>query len=474
MKQFLPFFFFSFLISTVSAQELVSSTYIESRSLEQMQEDFGIFMAWPVDLYKVTYTTPDIQGVQDTASGLVAVPVGPDRSFPIMLTQHGTVGSREEVPSNLRGGYELAVVYAGMGYISAAPDYLGLGDSRGFHPYVHADSEASASIDMLFALREQSIIEGFSINEQLFIMGYSQGGHAAAAAHREIQENYSADFNLVASAPMAGPYSISGEMRKAILSDEEYFFPAYLQYTNLSYNEVYGLYDDAEEFFKQPYADMMDQFYNEEITLGELNNRLIDELQTEFGASITKFMLQDSILTSIAEDENHPVNVALRDNDVYDWVPEVPTRFYYCMADDQVAFENSVFVDSIMNANGAADVMAVDIDSALDHGQCVEPAIIASIFFFGPYQEIGFILNTNEVDQETVKSFPNPTNDYLNLVDVEPGAAIELLDYSGKSYLRQIATTFNPSIAVHTVPSGLYVLKIVTEERTYLNKVVIE
>jgi len=110
MKQLLLSLLMLMYIGNLSSQEIVSSTFLEHRSLEQMQADFGVFMAWAVDLYKITYTTPDIQGVTDTASGLVAVPIGLNRSFPLMLYQHGTVGSRDDVPSNLRGGYELAVV----------------------------------------------------------------------------------------------------------------------------------------------------------------------------------------------------------------------------------------------------------------------------------------------------------------------------------------------------------------------------
>jgi hypothetical protein len=38
--------------------------------------------------------------------------------------------------------------------LSAMPDYIGMGGSPGLHPYVHAASEATASIDMIRAARE--------------------------------------------------------------------------------------------------------------------------------------------------------------------------------------------------------------------------------------------------------------------------------------------------------------------------------
>ena len=473
MKKILLLASFLFITYTNKAQELVSSTFLEHRSVAEMQADFGPFMQWAVDLYKITYTTPDLEGVMDTASGLVVVPVGIDRSFPLLCAQHGTVGSREDVPSNLRGGYQLAVVYAGVGYVAAAPDFLGLGESRGFHPYVHAESEASASVDMLFATRELASTEEFNLNDQLFVMGYSQGGHAAAALHRKLEQEYTSDFTVTASAPMSGPYSISGEMRKAILSDEEYFFPGYLQYTSLSYNEVYGLYEETEDFFKQPYADMMEQFYNEEIDLGELNGMLITQLQSDYGASITKYMIQDSVLQAVETNENHPVNVALRDNDVYDWTPVAPTRFYYCEADEQVAYRNSILADSVMNANGAEDVQALSMGAELDHGGCVEPAITASLLFFGQYQDIGFILDSEEQQLENIDVYPNPAKDELYIQNNPEEGIVEIIASDGRISLRQKLNAFQHTLDVKGIPAGIYWLKLTTDQGNWIQRIMI-
>ena len=52
------------------------------------------------------------------------------------------------------------------------PDYIGMGDSPGFHPYVHAKSEATASIDMVRAAREYLSTTNFVDNNELFLTGY--------------------------------------------------------------------------------------------------------------------------------------------------------------------------------------------------------------------------------------------------------------------------------------------------------------
>ena len=64
------------------------------------------------------------------------------------------------------------------------PDYIGLGKGDKFHLYQNSESEATASIDMLLAIQELNIEFGIKINKQLFLTGYSQGGHACMATHK--------------------------------------------------------------------------------------------------------------------------------------------------------------------------------------------------------------------------------------------------------------------------------------------------
>lgn len=420
--------------ATLAAQELISFEYKGERSLLQMQADYGFLMQNGIEMYKILYTTPDVNGDLDTASGLLVLPVRDEVvQYPLLAYMHGTVDSKADVPSNLAGGWELAAVWGGIGFVSAAPDFLGLGESRGFHPYVHAATEASAGVDMLFAARAFCGQEGPPLNDQLFVTGYSQGGHAAAALHRELEANHTADFTVTASAPMSGPYSISGAMRELMLSEEPYFFPGYLAYTALSYNEAYGLFDEVEEYFKPPYAEPVANFYAGEITLGELQDELIALLVANEGASVARYMLQDSLLAAVeAGDNSHPIMQALEDNDVYDWVPQAPTRLFYCTADDQVAFTNSTLADSVMNANGASDVMAVDVGPMLDHGACVQPATIAGATFFLGYREL--ITSAGEVPLASdIRVFPNPAAGQWQVEGLPGDADLHVLNLDGKT-----------------------------------------
>jgi hypothetical protein len=48
------------------------------------------------------------------------------------------------------------------------------------------------------------------LDGRLFLIGYSQGGHATAAAHRELEARHANEFTVTAAAPMAGALDLSG------------------------------------------------------------------------------------------------------------------------------------------------------------------------------------------------------------------------------------------------------------------------
>ncbi|MEN0002823.1 MAG: T9SS type A sorting domain-containing protein [Bacteroidota bacterium] len=463
MTKFLYTLLFTTLFLHLQAQQLVSYEYKGSFTLAELQADYGFFMQNGVDMYKVTYTTPDIMGVQDTASGLVVLPVREEKlAYPLLCYQHGTVNSKTDVPSNLQGGYELAVVFGGVGYVTAAADFLGLGEARGFHPYVHADTEASAAIDMLFAVRDELTEElDFQLNDQVFVTGYSQGGHAAMAAHRSLQQDYADDFTVTAAAPMSGPYSISTVFKPFVEAEIEYFFPSYIAYTMLSYDLAYDLFDSIEQYFKTPYSLVIQQFRDGDITLGTCNTVLIAQLENTVGQSIPRAMFQDSVINSIVNDPMHPTNVALDDNNVFEWVPDAPTRLFYCMADDQVPFRNSVVADSVMNANGAIDVLATDVNSAADHGGCVEPATVQTVLFFGQFQELNPVNVGAVVAEDHFSVYPNPTSDVLWLENIAPRSRVQVLDASGKILLDQLSEESVTQLSLNGFAKGLYLVRVI-------------
>lgn len=442
-----------------SAQEVVSSVFLTSLEKEYFTEELEIaFSQYGVDLYRVNYTTRNLEGALDTASGLLCIPKVEGYALPLVSYGHGTVGSRYAVPSYLSGEHILPAIYSSMGTVCVSADYLGLGDNDGIHPYVHADSEAWAGYDMIVAtesyLPQEMDIE---VNDQLFITGYSQGGHSAMALHRYIEQE--TDREVEVAMPMSGPYSISTGMKELLESDEEYGYVAYIASTAISYQEVYGnIYPNSEisQFFKQPYADIILKYQNEEVDLFDVNFELIDSLIANEGGAFPKKMIYDDIVEQILTDDNHPVNFALRDNDVYDWAPEAETRLLYCSGDDQVAFENSIIARDKMVENGATQVVAIDMNPAFDHGECVSPAATTFVLYL--------LLNANPTSTQELAGanfaiFPNPSQGSMRIASNEWLTNFDLKIFSTSGDLKKEVFNLQSGDLIDVdLSSGMYIL----------------
>lgn len=483
MKKTLLFLFLTAICWPVFSQNLVSATFLGQKTKAQLLAEFDNlpFIQYGTKYYRVLYTTHSVQGAVDTASGLLAVPDDLTRIYPRLVYQHGTSGSKQEVPSiNVQTGGEGRVgrLFAGLGYVAFLPDYLGLGNtSKGFHPYVHAESEAWAALDMMRAgamfLQENQVLT----NDQLFITGYSQGGHAAMALHRAIEQDPTAEFSVTAAAPMSGPYSLSKVMRDLILNDAVYYYPAYIPNTALSFQTVYGdLFGDLTEMFRPAYAPLVQQFYDGQITLTQLNNQLIAALTANEGASRPFKMLQPGIVQAIQNDPNHPINRALDRNDTYDggWLPKAPFRLFYCTADDQVPYQNSVLARDSFLAAGITDFAINDVMPSADHGECYVPALTSTLIFFLGYQQIGTVETNNPTGLARVKVFPNPAQDMLTVRDLPLAGRYDIVDFKGKIIRSGMVAAGTHVLDLSGVPEGIYLLRFFAKGQTWGEKLVVQ
>ncbi len=462
-KHFLSFFLALVCGQGLFAQTLISATLLGTKTKAQITAQFNVpLINYGAKYYRIQYTSTAINGTLDTVSGLLAVPNDPTKAYPRLVYQHGTSGSKMDVPSYTSGSGEgtLGLLFAGLGYITLAPDYLGLGISKGFHPYVHAASEASVALDMLRAVEQYTAQNGISTNQQLFITGYSQGGHAAMALHRAIEQDATNEFTVTAAAPMSGPYSISGVMRNLILTDAVYYYPAYIPNTVLSYQTAYGnLFTQISDVFRPAYVNLVTQFYAGQVTLSALNDQLITLLTANEGACRPIKLFKDEVLQAITNDPNNPMNVALRKNDTYNnWIPEAPMRLFYCMADDQVPFQNSIVAGDSLTASGAPNFQIFDVNTTADHGGCVTPALTATVLFFAGFQQVTTDTKASAVPWQMSMS-PNPANSALILQGIPASGKMEVVDMQGRVVLSQELRKGEQTLDVSGLENGLYMAR---------------
>lgn len=328
-------------------------------------------------LYKVLYNTIDSRNRPTIATGAIAVPEIDDAA-PIVSYQHGTVMRKGDVPSYGSAEQLIGLALAGSeNFIMSMPDYVGLGDSPGFHPYMHAESEAAASIDLLIALQTICNEEEYQYSDDLFLFGYSQGGHSTMAMHKVLERDYANQFTVTASSPMSGPYDAGGVQTDMLLSDNPFPAAYYLPYVVLSYNEAYQIVDDVYSIFKAPYDSLIQIGFDGEHGSAWINSQL---------PSVPKEMVNDSVFQAFSTDENHPLRVALNDNNLYDWMPQAPIRMCYCTGDQLVTYRNTEVADSAFAANGATNIETVDMGD-LDHGGCVLPCFADARTWFKSFLE---------------------------------------------------------------------------------------
>ncbi|NNE55889.1 MAG: hypothetical protein HKN32_07710, partial [Flavobacteriales bacterium] len=244
MNKFLliPLLFASWTTFSQVSVELLQHYTIDE--IEDIVVGFGIPSSfvpldYEVDYYKVIYETVHPNGQTIEVSGALAVPTT-QCPVPLASYQHGTVAAKSNVPSQQNDEGLLGILYASVGIAITMPDLIGLGESEGVHLYVHADSQASAAMDLIITAHSLQEELDFNLTNEHVIWGYSQGGHATMALQYLWEEQYMESYELVASAPMSGPYDMSGAQADLIVADAPYPTPGYLPYVLISFQEVYG------------------------------------------------------------------------------------------------------------------------------------------------------------------------------------------------------------------------------------------
>lgn len=328
---------------------------------------------YDVDVYAVVYETPDPWGLPTRGSASLAVPVSAGKRWPLLAYQHGTVLKRTDAPTGAASMEGLAgVVMATTGYVVVSADYLGLGGSPGHHPYLHAASEATASVDAVRAAKGVCATRKTELSGQLFLAGYSQGGHATLATLRELEQHHAGELPVTACAAMAGPYDLSGVVLGDALSERSvptrYYFPYLLQMLV----DLYGLAPGLSDLLVPPYNVQIPPLLD-----GSVDGAAVDALMPLVPSRIVR----PEILAAVRSDPGHPLRVALRDNDVTGFAPKAPLRLYHCSGDQDVLPANSVVARDRFAAAGVV-VPLVDPRAGATHGDCAQPALIAAKVWF--------------------------------------------------------------------------------------------
>jgi len=454
----------------LNAQYLISDSLMIAYTPTELAAQGITGADYTVEVHRLIYNTVDPFGQPTTASGAVVVPVGSTCQHAMATYHHGTILNRQDVPSRISSETIVGYYLAADDYVAVLPDYLGLGDGPGPHPYIHAQSEATASRDMMRAAREFCAQHGVQLNGQVFLTGYSQGGHACVATHRLLQEEHPFEFTVTASAPCSGPYDVSGVQAEVMVSPDPYPAPYYLPYVILSYRYVYPwLFGDVSEIFEEPWATQLPPLFQ-----GNNGSGVVDDIMP----AAPSVILIDSVLQAFISDPDHPFREALRDNDLYDWAPACPTRIIYCEADDHVFHENSLAAINAMQNNGAPSVSGLSAGAGLDHSGCAFPALLNAKMFLDSHRTPCSTIGIAEHDGAQWSIAPNPAQERVRIArDKADGAAQwRLRAADGRIILngRFAAGAVEQWLEIAGLANGLYAIELEGERQGAVLRLAVE
>lgn len=324
-----------------------------------------------VRLASIDFRTPDVQGGSSNVSGVLLLPVGPCAGQPHSLLGYGrstevyrprTLASASDADTQM-----LAMMYAAQGIAVVAPDYLGFAKSgHAFHPFLHADSEATTLVDALRAGRTAAAQLGAKLSGRVLLAGYSQGAHASMAAQRAIEQSHAAEFPLAAAAHMAGAYNLSGLLQRGdAIVGYQYVLPFLLT----SWQKLYGnVYASASEAFRAPYASYVENLLpNPTHTFESLRAQGLLPGPEVAPTQARDLLLQSAYLARVQTDASHPLLVAARRNDLNTgWAPRAQTLLCGGLGDPTVS--PALHQDTAkaeFDRRGAPAVSSVDVDAAI-------------------------------------------------------------------------------------------------------------
>jgi hypothetical protein len=197
-----------------------------------------------------------------------------------------------------------------------------------------------------------------TLDRDTLVTGFSQGGQAAMALGRLLQDGADPRLRLGALAPMSGPYDIEGAQLPATL-DGRLDAPTsnyYLSYWLVSWQPLYHIFERPQDVWNGAWAErvarLFDGRHDDVAILKRLPRRLSQLFTPAFRARLAH---PDGALAA-----------GLRENDTTcDWQPRVPVRVYAARGDRQVAFANSQHCVAHLRAHGARAAL-VDV-GAIDH-----------------------------------------------------------------------------------------------------------
>lgn len=332
-----------------------------------------------LELYKISYRSRDEKNRAVVLSGLLVFPRG-GAPKGLIVFNHGTIADRRMSPSRFTGkpnnseAQTATLAFASGGYAVVMPDYLGLGDHAGAHPYPLGAVNSRSAVDIIAPAREIARRLKIEIAPRLYVSGYSEGGAVGMWTLRDLEKMPGAEYEVTAAALGSGPYDLSGVTRKWILespsSQEEFVVKLYLTgYMANYFRQSQGI--KIADYFKPTMAFAINQAFKGNLTDEAIIKRLaLTAVLMRAKNSFTNVITPKFKKALETLDTKDPLISELVKSDCYDWSPRTKTLLINLINDKVVIPENTAKAIETMRRRGVgANLLRQYVvnDASLNH-----------------------------------------------------------------------------------------------------------
>lgn len=267
-------------------------------------------------------------------SGKVIMPAdGHFRRY--VLVSHYTICSNAEAPYYC---FSLEGILAKMGYAVIIPDYLGYGlTADSIHPYLMMDQTAIHVADMYFAVNNYMKARGFRPTyDDIYLMGYSQGGATTMAVLRYIEEflEDARDIHVRRAFVGGGPYDVKATYERFITTDEA-SYPVAVPLVLQGMIRGAKLNITCQEMMAPRIYENLDFWINsKQFTSGQINLAI--------GTRVTHKLLSPKSLDPTSSEVAELYQAMTRNSIIsYAWTPRTPIYMMHSIDDETVPYENA-------------------------------------------------------------------------------------------------------------------------------------
>ncbi len=218
---------------------------------------------YSVEEFDFTYTSVDARNQQEIeVTARAYLPVGAGAQ-PLIAFGPGTTGPGPACAPTLErnsgknwGSYDSVLsFYAGQGYPVAMTDYANRNGV--ISPYFVGESEARVMLDLVRAMqifRADPDFRGSVVSDQVFLAGYSQGGHAALWAEK-LRPKYAPEIKIAGLILFAPATDMQRTFADSAKGATTVWLPPYVV---AAYKDYYGQTTDPQAIFTPRYSPTLD------------------------------------------------------------------------------------------------------------------------------------------------------------------------------------------------------------------------